>query len=63
MGMDAPLLLTRAQAAERLGVSLTTVDRWIAAKGLPAVRLDRLVRIPRDALDLWIAEQLRQAIR
>ena len=49
--------MTRAQAAEQLGVSQRTVDRWIKAGQLPgAVRLPAekglyCVRIPRASVE------------
>lgn len=61
---EARLLLTRQEVAAQLGVSLATVDRWITQRGLPSVQMGaRMVRIPRTALDLWIADQLRRAVR
>jgi excisionase family DNA binding protein len=48
----------KQQFAERLGVSLRTVDNLIA-KGMPHVKLTRkLIRIPRAAADEWISERL-----
>jgi excisionase family DNA binding protein len=48
----------KKQFAERLGVSLRTVDNLLA-RGMPHVKLTRkLVRIPRMAADEWIAERL-----
>lgn len=48
----------KKQFAERLGVSLRTVDNLLA-KGLPHVKLTRkLIRIPRAAADEWMAERL-----
>ena len=43
--------LTRHQAASVLNVSVKSVDRAISRGTLRAVRIGRLVRIPRDALD------------
>jgi excisionase family DNA binding protein len=49
---------TKKQFAERLSVSLRTVDNLLA-RGMPHVKLTRkLVRIPRVAADEWIAERL-----
>ena len=48
----------KKQFAERLGVSLRTVDNLLA-KGMPHVKLTRkLIRIPRAAADEWMAERL-----
>jgi excisionase family DNA binding protein len=53
---SAPVLLTTAQAAERLQVSVRTLRRWLRSGSVPHVRLgqdERLVRIPVDLLDEW----------
>lgn len=50
------VLLTTAQAAERLSVSQRTMERWLARGMVPHVRPDpesNIVRIPVDALDEW----------
>ena len=49
---------SKKQFAERLSVSLRTVDNLLA-RGMPHVKLTRkLVRIPRVAADEWIAQRL-----
>ena len=58
--MDA--LLTRKEAAEKLGVSLPTVDRLIAKGDLPAVRLGRSVKIHEGLLDEWVRENVGKAV-
>lgn len=52
---DGRILLTKAEAAEALGVSPATVDRLRKA-GLPAVKLDSLVLFRPEALRSWAAE-------
>lgn len=48
----------KKQFAERLGISLRTVDNLLA-KGMPHVKLTRkLIRIPRGAADEWLSERL-----
>lgn len=48
-----PRLLTRAEAAERLGMSVKSVDRMLRRGDLPAIRFGTAVRIdPRDLEDL-----------
>lgn len=48
--------LTRQQAAERLGISLRTLDGLIQRGGLPAYRIgSRLVRIRDTDLDAYLA--------
>ena len=51
----SPQLLTRKQAAEKLAISLRTVDELIARGDLPAVRFaHKCVRIRPSALDYLI---------
>lgn len=45
-----PVAVSKAEAAEMLGVSMRTVDRLIALKELPVRRLGRRVLIPRNGL-------------
>jgi excisionase family DNA binding protein len=45
-----PVAVSKAEAAEMLGVSVRTVDRLIALKELPVRRLGRRVLIPRNGL-------------
>jgi excisionase family DNA binding protein len=48
----------KKQFAERLGISLRTVDNLLA-KGMPHVKLTRkLIRIPRAVADEWLSERL-----
>jgi excisionase family DNA binding protein len=42
--------LTVPQTCERLNVSRSTVQRWIASGDLRVVRFGRLVRVPLDEL-------------
>ena len=52
-----PDVLTMAEAAARLGVSVATVRRMIDRDGLPARRVGRQYRIPLNAFHRW-CEQL-----
>jgi excisionase family DNA binding protein len=49
-------LLDLDAVAERLGVSIRTVRRWIASRKLKAVRIGRIVRIREDALAAMLDE-------
>jgi len=49
--------LTVPQTAEILQVNPHTVYNWLYTKGLPHVKLGKIVRIPRDKLDKWLEEQ------
>lgn len=50
-------LLTAAETAETLSVSLRTVRRLIANNKLPIIRVGRAVRIRREALAALIGEK------
>jgi excisionase family DNA binding protein len=44
------------QAATLLGLKVSTIRAWLAQRRLPFVRCGRAIRIPREALDRFIAE-------
>lgn len=52
---DGPTLLTRKEAAQRLSVSVRTVDRLIRARRLRVRRVGRAVRIATPDLNALIA--------
>jgi hypothetical protein len=52
------VLLTKPEAAEVMGVSPSTLDRWRKA-GLPCLRLDGLVLFRPEALREWAAQRER----
>jgi excisionase family DNA binding protein len=54
---DDLILLTRAQAARRCGVSVHKFDEWTHMKGFPVLREERMVRIHAKLLDEWLAER------
>ena len=49
------ILLSKAEAAQALGVSPSTLDRLRRDAGLPAVKLDGLVLFRPASLDEWAA--------
>ena len=51
------ILLIKRQAAEALGVSEATVDRWRAEAGLPFVKIDGKVLFRPSALEAWAASR------
>lgn len=55
-------LLTRAEAAKMLKVSLPTLDRLLAKAGFPAVRIGRSVKIHAAMLDQWIVENVGREV-
>jgi excisionase family DNA binding protein len=48
--------LTRGDVAERLQVSIKTIDRWIKSGELPAAKLGGLVRISERDLAVLLAK-------
>lgn len=52
--VDERLLLTVEEAARRLGIGRTLAWRLVRSGDLPSVRLGRLVRVPRGALQVWL---------
>lgn len=52
-------LLRPEQVGQILGVGRTKLYSMVRQGELPVVRIGRLVRIPRAALDAWIAERIQ----
>lgn len=55
---EAPVLLTREQAAELCQVSLEILDQWSYETGFPVIRRNggHFVRIHRAALEAWLCD-------
>jgi excisionase family DNA binding protein len=51
-----PLLLKAGEVAKLLGLGRSKVFAMLAVGTLPVIRIGRSVRVPRAALDDWIAE-------
>jgi hypothetical protein len=53
---DAPVLLTRTQAAQLCQVSEEIIDQWSYEPGFPVIRRNggHFVRIHRAALERWL---------
>jgi excisionase family DNA binding protein len=47
-------LMTAAEVADFLGVSLDTVWDWHEAGELPSFKIGRAVRFRREEIDLWV---------
>lgn len=58
--MTERLALRVPEVAELLGTPQRTIYRWIAEGRLPAVRVVRVVLVPRKALDEWIERETRR---
>ena len=56
-----PLLLKAGEAAKLLGLGRSKVFAMLAVGELPVIRIGRSVRVPRAALEDWIAERTQQA--
>jgi len=55
--VQLPLLLTRQQAAERLSLSVVSVDRLRRAKELETVRMGRAFRIPVESVTAFLLKK------
>ena len=56
MNNGAKLLLNVQEASELLGVGTALVYEMVRRDEIPHIRLGRLVKIPRQALEAWIAQ-------
>ncbi len=52
------LALRPKEAAEALGISQRTLRKWMRDDGLPYLRLDGVVMIPRGQLEAWMAARV-----
>jgi excisionase family DNA binding protein len=52
------LLLRPAEVGEAIGVSRARAYELIAAGTIPHIKLGSSIRVPRVALDAWIAREL-----
>ncbi len=55
-GLDSGLL-TVPEAAQILRISRNLAYELVARNELPSIRLGRVIRIPRAALDAWMEQQ------
>ena len=53
------ILLSRAEAAKRLGISLATFDRIYKKNGLPYIVIGHSVKVPEKELEAWIASNIK----
>jgi excisionase family DNA binding protein len=60
---DKTPLLRVPEVATELGVSAGRVYQLISAGLIPSVRINRSVRIPRRAWEVWLREQANAALR
>ena len=55
--VQAPLLLTRSEVAERLKLSLVTIDRLRRRHELEVLKLGRAVRITADSVTAYLLKK------
>ena len=60
MKQDKKLVLTPAEAAEYLGVSVQTMREITHQKGFPMLSNGRKILIPKNAFKEWVESQVRQ---
>ena len=56
-------LLSVADAAAYLGISQGTLRNWLSMRRIDYVKVGRLTKLSRDALDRYIAENTVEAVR
>jgi excisionase family DNA binding protein len=56
-----PLLLKAGEVVKLLGLGRSKVFAMLAVGELPVVRIGRSVRVPRAALERWVAEHTQDA--
>ncbi len=52
-----PMLLRASEVGTLLGLGRSTIFELLAAGELPAVRIGRAVRVPRQALEDWVRQR------
>lgn len=55
------LALRPRQAAEAIGVSESTLERWTKERGIPVIRLDRAVLYPVREVADWLTSKTEGA--
>jgi excisionase family DNA binding protein len=58
---DEPMLLRATEVARLLRLSRSKVYQMMSDGTLPVVRIDRAIRVPREALIDWVRKQTTQA--
>lgn len=54
--MTARLALRMSEVAEQIGVSVSTVQRWVASGALIHIRVGEVIRIQPDDLTAFLAQ-------
>lgn len=50
-------MLSRREVASKLGVSLSTIDRWIKERKIPYLNLNGIVRFDSQVVDSWLEKR------
>jgi len=58
----APLLIDSREVARLFGLGRTKVFQMMLRGELPTVRIGRSVRVPRDGLVIWVAQETSHAL-
>jgi len=59
---EAPVVLTLAEVADRLQVSVSTVRNWVAEGRLESMRVGSVVRVTESALAGFVAGAVKSAV-
>lgn len=54
------VLLSRQEAAKRLGISLPTFDRIYKKDGIPYIQIGGSIKVPEHELEAWITANTRK---
>ena len=57
-----PLVLKMKHIQETLGLSKGTAYELAHTKGFPAIRIGRVIRVPREAFFEWMEKQAAQRV-
>ena len=54
------VLLSRAEAARRLGISLPTFDRIYKKQGIPYIQIGGSIKVPEHDLEAWVEKNTKK---
>jgi excisionase family DNA binding protein len=60
--LNMPILFSKRQAADALGISLRTIDNLIATRQLKVARIGKRVLIPRKAVEQFARGERTQSV-
>jgi excisionase family DNA binding protein len=47
-------MLTKKEVAEKLGVSIRTIEKWMHDRSIPYSKLNGIVRFDEQKINLWV---------